>query len=243
MDRTQRHRQHRSVRRSDMARSLSRCYDASARMTEVRAADHHRSRLIDERSMTDIPSTESVSRRTARTVGATTMLCIDLAACSSNGTETGRAAAWASSATAVAARPATTGAALHGSGRSADPCTLLTTAEAASVLGGPATHKPDTPKVVAGGNGLDVTANTCAFSTVTHSGDEVRIAVGAGANRSYFDSHTRHADRAPIMAVGDAAFGSPTDFYVFSRNTRLEVYGRLPAHGMQQVARLAIAKL
>ncbi len=80
-------------------------------------------------------------------LGIVAALCLGLNACSSSPStdvqiDTTRSAPAQSAAVSDAA---------------VDPCTLLTPAEAASLLGGPAQHEADPARVIAQGNGLDAT--------------------------------------------------------------------------------------
>lgn len=196
--------------------------------------------------MTHTRLTRPTRTRTLITAGAVALLCAGLAACSSGGPKTGTPTNAGHTSGPAAAQPTSSAAAGGASGPVVDPCTLLTPAEAASLLGGPAQHRADPPKVVVKGNGLDVTGYTCAYSLVTSDqlGHEIRIEVEAGATRSFFDQDIQSGDGAPIPGLGDAAYGSSSDVKVFSKNTMIQVYGSLDAaDGLQQVARLAIAKL
>jgi hypothetical protein len=186
------------------------------------------------------PSTTVPRSRTSLAFGVGALLCVGLTGCSGGGTTI--AAAVTAGGTPVVASTPPAGA----SGRVVDPCTLLTPTEAASLLGGAAQHKADPPKMLAQGNGLDVTGHTCDYSLITsdQSGHDIRIQVEAGATRSYFDQDAGSGDGAAIPGLGDAAHGTPGDLTVFSKNTMFEVYGSLAAtDGLQQAARLAIAKL
>lgn len=185
--------------------------------------------------------------RTLITAGVIALLCSGVAACSSDSPKTGApASASHTDGAAPSSEPASSLAAPGANGRSVDPCTLLTPAEAASLLGGPAQHKADPPKVIVQANGLDVTGHTCDYSLVTSDqlGHDIRIEVEAGATRSYFDQDIQPSDETAISGLGDVAFGSSNHVKVFSKNTMLQVYGSLAAaDGLQQAARLAIAKL
>ena len=123
-----------------------------------------------------------------------------------------------------------------------DPCTLITDDEAASLLGGPATHTPGAPRNASDG-GLTVTENLCAFRLVTsdQSGHEIQVADYAGADRNFFN---QKASGQPVSGLGDAATGDTIHVYVFSKGVMLQVYGSLGAEdGLQQAARFAIARL
>jgi hypothetical protein len=178
--------------------------------------------------------------RTSLALGVASLLCIGLTGCSGTGTTAATAAATGHRTAPAAAAPAAP------ARRVIDPCTLLTPAEAASLLGGATQHSADPPKVVAQGNGLDVTGHTCEYRLVTsdQSGHDIRIEVEAGATRSYFDQDTESGDGAPVSGLGDAAHGTSRDLTVFSKNTMIQVYGSLgAADGLEQAAQLAIAKL
>ena len=176
-------------------------------------------------------------RPLALAVGMAAAICITLTGCSSSPNP---AAPIGNNISAAEPQPAAT------PEPAVDPCTLLTPAEAATLLGGPAQHKADPPTVIAQGNGLDVTGHTCAYDLITsdQSGHEIRIEIESGATRSYFDQDIQPADETPIPGLGDAAFGSSNHVKVFSNNTMIQIYGSLPAaDGLQQGARLVIAKL
>jgi hypothetical protein len=195
-------------------------------------------------------TTTSTARRSIGLLGAVAALCVGLVACSakssttqaSGGTPTAGASAPAgdSAAPADSTAPAAKGAAI-------DPCRLLTDSEASTALGGPAAHAVADPKTGIGGIDLPVTENLCSYNLITsdQTGHEIYVGVFDGANRKYFDETANDSDHSAVPGLGDSATAdAQIDVFVFSKGTMLEIYGSLgDSDGLQQIARLAIAKL
>ena len=179
------------------------------------------------------------------------MLCVCVASCSakSNNAKSGTptaapTAAAASNAAAGDSAPANSAAPARGA---VDPCTLLSDSEASTALGGPAKHATVAPRDGANGSGLVVTENRCTYDLITsdQSGHDIYVSVYNGANREYFDETAKDSDHTAVPGLGDSATATAhNDVFVFSKGTMLEIYGSLgDGDGLQQIARLAIAKL
>lgn len=131
----------------------------------------------------------------------------------------------------------------------ADPCSLLTIAEASTALGGPAASNPEGSKDATLYPDLKVTEKTCSFRLITSDqlGHDIYISVYGGADQNYFSQATGHAPA--IAGLGEGANGDARHVFVFSKGTMLQIYGSLPnnegptADGIEKLARLAIAKL
>jgi hypothetical protein len=131
-------------------------------------------------------------------------------------------------------------------GPARDACSLITDAEAAAALGGPAQHVDKGSRNASNGNGVDVTEGRCTYDRVTGdgTGHGFYVAVYNQADREYFNETGTKVDNEPIAGLGDAAKGSRDHVYVFAKGTMLQIYGSLAADtGMVEIARLAIAKL
>ena len=194
------------------------------------------------------------TRLRRRHILLTTGLALLLGACSS---ASAPAATPAPSGAAAASQQAATVSSLPSAADSSapaaaapDPCSLLTDAEAGTLLGGPATHKTGGSKDASNGSGVVVTENRCEWDLVKSSGlgYDLWITVYAGADRAYFDDLVTH--ETPIPGLGEAAAGHPfesggfSEVEVISKGTVIGIYGSLPARdGIQQAAALAVAKL
>ena len=183
----------------------------------------------------------------------TTGLALLLGACSGAGTP---AATSAPNGAAAASQQAATVSALPSAADSSgpaaaapDPCSLITGAEAGTLLGGPATHKAGGSSDASNGSGVVVTKSLCEWDLVTSDqlGHDLWVAVYAGADRAYFSDKVTH--ETPIPGLGDAAtgVGDAGDFrevHVISHGTVIGIYGSLPAsNGIQQAAGVAVANL
>lgn len=195
----------------------------------------------------------TTTRRPASFVIGLAAVCVCLVSCSAKSSNTqasagtpkaAATAAAASDAPADGSTPADGAAPAHGS---IDPCSLLTDAEASAALGGPAAHVLADPKTGIGGVDLPVTENRCSYHLITsdQTGHEIYIGVYDGANRKYFDETANDSDHSAVPGLGDSATAdAQIDVFVFSQGTMLEVYGSLgDGDGLQQIAKLAIAKL
>jgi hypothetical protein len=193
----------------------------------------------------------STTRRPAGIFLGIASLCVCLVSCSakSNNAQAGTpkagvsAAATASTSTDGSA-PAHSAAPARGA---IDPCSLLTDSEASTALGGPAAHQLADPKTGIGGVDLPVTENRCSYNLITsdQTGHEIYVGVFDGANRKYFDETANDSDHSAVPGLGDSATAdAQIDVFVFSKGTMLEIYGSLgDGDGLQQIAKLAIAKL
>jgi hypothetical protein len=196
------------------------------------------------------------TRLRRRHILLTTGLAMLLGACSGASTP---AAIEAPSGAAAASQQAATASSLPSAADSSapataapDPCSLLTDAEAGTLLGGPATHKTGGSKDASNGSGVVVTQNRCEWDRVKSSGlgYDLWITVYSGADRAYFDDLVTH--ETPIPGLGEAAAGYPfsdggggfSEVEVISKGTVIGIYGSLPARdGIQQAAGIASAKL
>jgi hypothetical protein len=171
-------------------------------------------------------------------------LCAALIACGKHASEPATTAAGSGVTPTSAAAPPTATATAP-----ADPCSLLTIAEASAALGGPAASKPEGSKDATLYPDLKVTQETCSFRLITSDqlGHDIYISVYGAADQNYFSQATGHAPA--IAGLGDGANGDARHVFVFSKGTMLQIYGSLPnnegptADGIEKIARLAIAKL
>jgi hypothetical protein len=193
----------------------------------------------------------SATRRPASFVVGFAALCVCLASCSAKSsnaqasggtTKAGASAPAAASDPAQASAPADSAAPAHGT---VDPCSLLTDSEASTALGGPAAHVVVAARDAGNGSGLKVTENRCNYNLITsdQSGNNIYVDVFNGANREYFDETADNSDHSALPGLGDSATAAQNEVYVFSKGTMLLIYGSLDGDGIQNVAKLAIAKL
>jgi hypothetical protein len=107
-------------------------------------------------------------------------------------------------------------------------------------------HEANPSRDASNGSGVVVTEKGCHYTLITsdQSGHGIQVAVYAGADRQYFDGEAIRFGPPAIPGLGDAASGDAIHVFVFAKGTMLQIYGSLaPDDGLQQVARLAIAKL
>jgi hypothetical protein len=180
---------------------------------------------------------------TRQRFAAITGLCAALIACGKHANDPSAATGSGVAAAAVAPGAAGRRAA------PADPCSLLTIAEASAALGGPAASKVEATKDATLYPDLKVTEKTCSFALITSDqlGHDIYVSVYEAVDLNYFSQATGHSPA--IAGLGDAAFGDAREVFVFSKGTMVHVYGSLPnnegtaADGIEKIARLAIAKL
>lgn len=193
------------------------------------------------------------TRSFVRAAASFLLISASVMACGGTASSTARPSTAASVSGPTAQAPDVTGptddsgaATQAAAGNAPDPCSLITDAEAATLFGGPATHKAGDSKDASNGNGVVVTENRCEYDEVKSSqlGYDLWVAVYAGADRAYFDDVSSPDDAPPIAGLGDAAKGTADNIYVISKGTVLELYGSLPTpDAFKQAVGVAISKL